>query len=74
MSERPYTESLRLTGILTKQIVLDAIRARETSRYTIRYTASSDAQFGQRYLPVEVEVTLQKTSGRDETGYYAPSQ
>ncbi len=27
MSERPYTESLRLTGILTKQIVLDAIRA-----------------------------------------------
>jgi len=51
----------------------DAIRARETSRYTIRYTAPGDAQFGQRYLPVEVEVTLQKTSGRDESGYYAPS-
>ena len=54
--------------------VFDAIRARETSRYTIRYTSSGDAEFGQRYLPVEVEVTLQKTSGRDESGYYAPSR
>lgn len=54
--------------------VLQAITARETSRYTIRYTSPSDAEFGQRYLPVEVEVTLQKTSGRDESGYYAPAQ
>jgi DNA-binding beta-propeller fold protein YncE len=54
--------------------VLDAIRARETSRYTIRYTSPSDAVFGQRYLPAEVEVTLQKMSGRDESGYFAPSR
>jgi hypothetical protein len=54
--------------------VLDAIRARATSRYTIRYSSPSDAVFGQRYLPVEVEVTLQKTSGRDESGYFAPSR
>ena len=54
--------------------VFDVIRARQTSRYTIRYTSAGDAQFGQRYLPVEVEVTLQKTSGRDECGYFAPSQ
>lgn len=54
--------------------VLEAVRARETSRYTLRYTSPGDAQFGQRYLPVEVEVTLQKTSGRDESGYYAPSR
>jgi hypothetical protein len=50
------------------------LRTRETARYTIRYASSSDAEFGQRYLPVEVEVTLQKTSGRDECGYYAPSR
>lgn len=54
--------------------VLDAIRGRETSRYTIRYLSPSDAAFGQRYIPVEAEVTLQKTSGRDESGYYAPSR
>jgi DNA-binding beta-propeller fold protein YncE len=54
--------------------VLAAVKARETARYTIRYLSPSDAEFGQRYLPVEVEVTLQKTSGRDEAGYYAPSR
>jgi hypothetical protein len=54
--------------------VLNAVKARETARYTIRYASPSDADFGQRYLPVEVEVTLQKTSGRDEAGYYAPSR
>ncbi len=54
--------------------VLQAITARDTSRYTIRYTSPSDAEFGQRYIPVEVEVTLQKTSGRDESGDYAPVQ
>jgi DNA-binding beta-propeller fold protein YncE len=54
--------------------VMAAVKTRETARYTIRYTSASDAEFGQRYLPLEVEVTLQKTSGRDELGYYAPSQ
>jgi len=54
--------------------VVAALKARATSRYTIRYTSPGDAEFGQRYLPVEVEVTLQKTSGRDESGYYAPSR
>jgi hypothetical protein len=54
--------------------VVAAVKARETSRYTIRYTSPSDAEFGQRYVPVEIEVTLQKTSGRDESGYYAPSR
>jgi DNA-binding beta-propeller fold protein YncE len=54
--------------------VVAAMMARQTSRYTIRYTSPSDAEFGQRYLPLEVEVTLQKTSGRDESGYYAPSR
>lgn len=54
--------------------VLDAVRSRESARYTLRYTSPSDAEFGQRYLPVEVEVTLQKVSGRDECGYYAPSR
>jgi len=54
--------------------VVAALKARATSRYTIRYTSPGDAEFGQRYLPVEVEVTLQKTSGRDESGYFAPSR
>jgi DNA-binding beta-propeller fold protein YncE len=54
--------------------VVSAVRDRPTARYTIRYVSPSDAEFGQRYVPLEVEVTLQKTSGRDEMGYYAPPQ
>jgi hypothetical protein len=49
------------------------LRARTTSTYTLRYTSQSPAEFGERYIPVEVEVTSQKVSGRDESGYYAPA-
>ena len=42
--------------------------------YRISYTSSLATDFGQRYLPVEVEAYLMKRSGRDETGYFAPLQ
>lgn len=42
--------------------------------YRISYTSSLATDFGQKYLPVEVEAYLMKRSGRDETGYFAPLQ
>jgi hypothetical protein len=48
------------------------VRARIASTYTIRYLSPSRANFGQSYIPIEIEATLQKVSGRDEAGYYAP--
>jgi DNA-binding beta-propeller fold protein YncE len=54
-----------------KEVVRD-IRARIGSLYTIRYRSRSAAEFGEKYIPVEIETTLQRVSGRDESGYYAP--
>lgn len=42
--------------------------------YRISYTSQLATDFGQKYLPVEVEAYLMKRSGRDETGYFAPLQ
>jgi len=52
--------------------VVRELGARITPSYTIRYISQSPANFGQDYIPVEIEATLQKVSGRDEAGYYAP--
>ena len=42
--------------------------------YQLSYTSTMTTNFGERYLPVEVEVYLLNRSGRDETGYFAPLQ
>jgi hypothetical protein len=52
--------------------VLASVSTRLVPTYTVRYTSPTPAQFGDVYIPFEVEVTVQKTSGRDESGYYAP--
>lgn len=52
--------------------VIGAIRARTTPFYSVRYSSPSAADFGEAYIPLEVEVTRQKLSGRDQCGYYAP--
>jgi len=54
------------------QEVVSDIRARVGSVYTIRYTSPTPSQFGDRYIPLEVQVIVQRVSGRDEAGYYAP--
>ncbi len=52
--------------------VVREMGARVIPTYTIRYTSPTPPRFGDAYIPFEVEVTVQKTSGRDESGYYAP--
>ena len=40
--------------------------------YSFTYTSALSTNFGEKYLPVEVETYLMNRSGRDETGYFAP--
>jgi len=54
------------------QEVVRELRARVTPVYTLRYRSPSRPEFGEKYIPLELEVTVQKVSGRDESGYYAP--
>lgn len=44
------------------------------SLYTLTYTSSLGAGFGETYLPVEVQADIMNKSGRDEAGYFAPLQ
>lgn len=42
--------------------------------YTFSYTSVLSTNFGEKYLPVEVEAYLLNRSGCDECGYFAPLQ
>ncbi len=55
------------------QVVDDIINI-PSGIYILSYTSSLQTDFGQRYLPVEVETYLMNRSGRDESGYFAPLQ
>lgn len=55
------------------QVVEDIINI-PSGTYVLSYTSALNTNFGQRYLPVEIEVYLMNRSGRDESGYFAPLQ
>lgn len=55
------------------QVVEDIINI-PSGIYVLSYTSGLNTNFGQRYLPVEIEVYLMNRSGRDESGYFAPLQ
>ncbi|MCF0242376.1 MAG: hypothetical protein HUK25_07035 [Treponema sp.] len=42
--------------------------------YQISYESSLPTNFGENYLPLEVQVNILNRSGRDESGYFAPLQ
>lgn len=42
--------------------------------YQLSYTSNLKTNFGEEFLPIEVEVYLLNRSGRDESGYFAPLQ
>lgn len=52
--------------------LLDAIEARRSGRYVLTYQSVHDADFGRRYIPLEVEAYVLERSGRDEAGYFGP--
>ena len=52
--------------------VLKDILAIPNGMYRISYVSGQHKEYGQAYLPVEVEAYLMNRSGRAETGYFAP--
>ena len=54
------------------QEVVNDIASRVGPLYTLRYRSPTPPEFGEKYIFLEIEVTAQKVSGRDESGYYAP--
>jgi DNA-binding beta-propeller fold protein YncE len=52
--------------------VPEAEARRSYPLYTLRYKSRADADFGRRYLDIQVEATLVRRSGRTESGYFAP--
>ncbi|MCQ2585575.1 MAG: NHL repeat-containing protein [Treponema sp.] len=56
-----------------KPIVKDLIDIPE-GVYQLSFVSALPTNFGEDYLPLEVEVYLLNRSGRDESGYFAPLQ
>lgn len=56
-----------------KPLVKDLIDIPE-GVYQLSFVSALPTNFGENYLPLEVEVYLLNRSGRDESGYFAPLQ
>lgn len=52
--------------------LVDRIRSRRSGTYVLQYRSDWDPDFGRAYIPVEIEVSLVRKSGRDEAGYFGP--
>ena len=52
--------------------LVDAILSAPTGRYYFSYDSRSRTDFGEAFIPVEVQAFLFKRSGRAESGYFAP--
>jgi len=52
--------------------VPEAEARRSYPLYTLRYKSRADADFGRRYLDLQVEASLARRSGRAESGYFDP--
>jgi len=55
-------------------LIADDVLSSPDGHYVLSYTSPSQSNFGNNYIPVEVEAHLYARSGRDESGYFAPLQ
>ena len=54
-------------------VIADLI-SQPSGLYQMTFTSTQQTEYGQKYLPLEVETYLLNRSGKDETGYFAPLQ
>jgi DNA-binding beta-propeller fold protein YncE len=52
--------------------VMDQILQTPSGVYTISYQSKADGSFGRKYLTAQLEVAVQKESGRTMSGYFSP--
>ncbi len=55
-------------------LIADDVLSSPDGHYVLSYTSPSQSNFGNNYIPLEVEAHLYARSGRDESGYFAPLQ
>ena len=60
---------LQPRGILP---LLERLRTGGSGFYTLSYNAVTPTDFGQKYIPLTLEVNYVRKSGRDELGYFGP--
>ncbi len=61
-----YRQPKGIEGIVTD------IRGKTDPRYAFKYKSSADTGFGEKLIPLSVEVRFRARSGRDESGYFGP--
>lgn len=52
--------------------ILEELLDIPTGVYSFSFVSVMNTNFGEKFLPIEVEAYLMNRSGRDETGYFAP--
>lgn len=52
--------------------IIEDIKKIPCGIYTFSYTSQLNSNYGEKYLPLEVQTFLLNRSGQDKTGYYAP--
>ncbi len=52
--------------------IVDDILDEPRGSYSFSYVSALSTNFGEKFLPVEIEAYLMNRSGRDETGYFSP--
>lgn len=55
-------------------VIVNDLLATPDGHYVFSYLSPSQSDFGNSYIPVEVEAHLYARSGRDDSGYFAPQQ
>ena len=54
--------------------IADEVLAAQNGRYFFEYQSESLTDFGNAYIPVQVEVLYYRRTGRGGSGYFPPSE
>ncbi len=61
-----YFDALALTSLA------EDLAAQPDGTYVLKYRSPNPTDFGRVYMPLEIEASLVRRSGRDEAGYFGP--
>lgn len=72
LSRETGGRSYRFFDTAALTTLADDLGSQKDGGYLLRYRSTANTDFGRTYIPVEVEATLIRRSGRDEAGYFGP--
>jgi len=65
-------KSCFLYGLSGPGSIIQDLEKKKTGNYLLKYVSQSEKDFGNAFIPVEIEIFLFNRTGRDESGYFAP--